>query len=372
MIREIAGEHPGVGLVDLERVFSEATDEAAPGREFFLDHVHYTFEGATLAARAILAALDASPAHRTTAQVANALLYEIWGHEETLSALLAAMRLPPLRRLANHEEMIAFWQAERDTLQARTAKLTPSFVSRLYARRRAATSTLPDPYLSAHAARYFIACDRAEAAQEAARDTLVSWPHRMEARTLLSLAGALAGESPENGIARLTEGRDPDGYADVTAALLIGRTLVAKDLLDDAEAYFLYARGRDPYNSLAWAACANVMRLEGRVEEAERTFAAACKLLPGNPLLWEERAVLHCYTGEWEIATGYFERALHLAPTRAEPLYKWAETLFRIHQYARARTALAQFRNAEPHDTRARTLSAALDAADPVTPPSEN
>ena len=194
----------------------------------------------------------------------------------------------------------------------------------------------------------------------------------MEARTLLSLAGALAGESPENGIARLTEGRDPDGYADVTAALLIGRTLVAKDLLDDAEAYFLYARGRDPYNSLAWAACANVMRLEGRVEEAERTFAAACKLLPGNPLLWEERAVLHCYTGEWEIATGYFERALHLAPTRAEPLYKWAETLFRIHQYARARTALAQFRNAEPHDTRARTLSAALDAADPVTPPSEN
>lgn len=366
IVRELAAAREDVTLVDLEKTFFEATDAAAPGREFFLDHVHYTFEGATLASRAILAALDGGPSRRTTVQVKNALLYEIWGHEETLSALLAAMRLPPLRRLANHEEMIAWWQAERDALQARTAKLTPAIVSRLYARRRAATASVPDPYLSAHAARYFIACDRAEAAQEAARDTLVSWPHRMEARALLSLAGALAGETPERGIARLTEGVSPDGYADISAALLIGRTLVAKDLFEDAEAYFLYARGRDPYNAFCWAEYADVLRLEGRVEEAEAVFEAACKLLPGNPVLWEERAVLHCYTGEWESATRCFERSLRIAPTRAEPLYKWAETLFRIHQYARARSALERFRLAEPHDTRARTLAAALDAADPA------
>jgi len=364
-IRELAAERGDVALVDLEQAFFEATDDAAPGRDFFLDHVHYSFEGATLASRAILSALGERSVRRTTTQVANALLYEIWGHGETLDALLRAMNRPPLRRQANHAEMVAHWQAERDALQARTAKLTPSIVSRLYARRRAATSSAPDPYLSAHAARYFIDCDRAEAAQEAARETLLAWPHRMEAKALLSLAGALAGESPENGIARLLEGQSPDGYADIAAALAIGRTLVAKDFLDDAEAYFLYARGRDPYNALAWADYANVLRLEGRVEEAEATFKAACKLLPDNPVLWEERAVLHCYIGEWDGATRYFERSLRIAPMRAEPLYKWAETLFRIHQYARARGALARFRLAEPHDTRGLTLAAALDAADP-------
>jgi tetratricopeptide (TPR) repeat protein len=370
-IREIASSRGDVALVDLEKTFFDATDAAAPGREFFLDHVHYTFEGATLAARAIIAALGDGSARRTTVQVKNALLYEIWGHEETLSALLDAMNLPPLRRLANHEEMVAWWQAERDALQARTATLTPVIVSRLYSRRRAATATAPDPYLSSHAARYFISCDRAEAAQEAARETLVCWPHRMEARALLSLAGALAGESPESGIARLTEGEQPDGYADIIAALAIGRVLVDKDFYDDAEDYFLYARGRDPYNSLAWAAYANVLRLEGRIQEAEETFQAACRLFPDNPILWEERAVLNCYTGEWEDAQKYFERSLHLAPTRADALYKWAETLFRIHQYDRARPVLARFRLAEPHDTRGRTLAAALEAVDPQPGPQD-
>jgi lysophospholipase L1-like esterase len=62
IVREIAdGARQGVALLDTEAVVAAASEQGVPGRDLFLEHVHYNLRGHRLLARAIAKAIHTGP-----------------------------------------------------------------------------------------------------------------------------------------------------------------------------------------------------------------------------------------------------------------------------------------------------------------------
>jgi tetratricopeptide (TPR) repeat protein len=354
-LRNLA-ESEGVPLLDLEALFFAESAPRAPGRELFFDHVHFTFHATWLAARAILENLAASPLPGaplpgtvpSESEVSGLLLYEIWGHLSTIRQVQAELQMPHFRRLANHAEMMAHWAGMRASVEARLAAIPLAAITRVYAKRHADAPN--DAWIAARAAAHFIERKQSERAANAARDAMVVWPFRTDIRGLLSLALALEGEPAAAGIARITGGQDNLVYADISTALVVGAALRDQKRYEPAEEWLAYAKSRDPYNSEAWILYAEVLRLQQRYEEADAALETASRLMPGNPLILEERAVLHCYWDRWKTATAFFTQAEELAPDRSALFYKWADVLFHLRDYKRAATVIKRFRTLEPTD----------------------
>lgn len=138
IIRQVAGQRPHTKLVDLEKAFAEShlAEVGLPGGKLFYDHVHPTFEGNYIAARAFLQTIEStlagvlkrrpdSPPLPDVAECASALAYTSWAEFNVREAMLQMMSNPPFLDQWEHEQLMA--AAEID-LKARRAAITREVV----------------------------------------------------------------------------------------------------------------------------------------------------------------------------------------------------------------------------------------------------
>lgn len=410
IIRACAAE-TAASLLDAEALFAIRSPQGIPGRELFLDHVHFSFEANHLLASALLDRLEflrafaAEPAGAIPdAQVlADDLLYHPWGRAAQLESTLHQMLRPPFRRQLDNAETIDRLKKEKRLWDARAAAVSPQNTRAIFARRQ---SLRPDDaWLAARTAWYLLRADDAVRAEAAALAAHRQWPHRLDVRALLALIRAVRNQPAGDGIAFLRGAGDP-GYYDVGMAIGIGRELSKKKRSGTARAWLAYALERDPWNSEAAIALAETQhRLEGIEEiidellrETERyrsrwTWTAmaldevryvlsqneraidvlekAKERNPHNPLLWESLATLYTLRGgrsNWTIATEYYLKSEEIAPHRYERLLKWADAHYRLRQWRFAQNRITDYLAAVPNDPEALALQAEIQKHRPVEP----
>ena len=139
-------------FVDVERLFSENAENAVPGRDLFLEHVHFTFKGKFLVAREIMNAISRSPLgekwgidlSRIPMKQAYYEKYFGYGPSEEMSEINFIMTLYNAFPIQDQYDIIAKrevektrWLSLKSTLpgpmamaQSRTEKSLPSDVKR--------------------------------------------------------------------------------------------------------------------------------------------------------------------------------------------------------------------------------------------------
>ncbi len=355
IVRTCAAE-TGVSLLDAEALFAIRSPQGIPGRELFLDHVHFTFAGTHLLAASILdrleflRAFEANPVAAVPGPdaVAAELLYVPWGAAAQLDAAIEQQFHAPFRRQSSNAETVAHLKTEKAGHDARAAAFSPATTGAIFARHRATRPA--DPWLAVRAADGLLQAAAGAPAEEAAAAALARWPHRFEIRALLALARALRGQPAETGL-ELLRGRDEDaGYYDVALAIAVGEQLLERKQPEAARPWLEYAQKRDAWNSEATLALAEALHRTDGGDAAVAVLQDAIKRNPGNPLLWEDLAVQYCLLGRWSVATECFRKSEEIAPYRYERLLKWAQAMVRLRQYSRALKPIQGYLAAMPND----------------------
>lgn len=364
LIRECAAE-TAVSLLDAEALFAIRSPQGIPGRELFLDHVHFTFAATHLLASALLdrmeflRAFEPEPAGSIPSPeaMASELLYTPWGRAAELETLIGQYLRPPHRRQLDNAETLARLKDEQLQWQARVAAISPENTRAIFARRQA--SRPDDAWIAARAAWYLLNADDPVRAETAAKTALAHWPHRFDIRALLAYTHARVDADVESDIALIRGPAGADsGYYDINLAIAIGRELLRKKRVDVARPWFEHALGRDPWNSEAAIGLAEVLHRQDQPAEAIETLQVAIERNPDNPLLWEDIASLYCLVGDWETANECFRKSEEIAPYRYERLLKWADALVRLKQFARARRPINNYVAAMPEDPEGLALQA--------------
>ena len=365
IIRECAAD-TSVSLLDAELLFALRSPQGIPGREFFLDHVHFTFEGHHLLASALihrlefLHAFEADPSARLLSPetLAGEMLFHPWGKAAQLATLLRQQLHPTFRRQINNAETLARLNEELRLWEARVAAISPSNTRAIFARHR--MERPDDAWLASRTAWHLFRADDPSLAEEAALAAHQRWPHRFDTRALLALTRSAQGQDAETGIALLRMPGEDSGYYDVNLAIFIGRSLHEKQRFAEARPWLEYAASRDAWNSEATMALAQTLyRLDEGMDAVER-LKAAIERNPRNSLLWDELAVLYTLVGNWTLAIDCFAKSEELAPHRYERLLKWAEALVRLRQYSRASRHVARYLSILPEDPEALALQAQI------------
>ena len=373
LVRECAAE-TSASLLDAEALFAIRSPQGIPGRELFLDHVHYTFAATHLLASSMLdrmeflRAFDPEPTGTIPDPdaLADELLYVPWGRAAQLDAVIDRQFRPPFRRQLDNAETLARLNEEKQALAARVAAISPDNTRAIFARRQA--SRPADAWLAVRTARYLLEANAPALAEAAAAAALDQWPHRFEIRALLALIRSIQGQKPEDGIAFLRGTGDDPGYYDVALSIDVGTELLKRKQVAEARAWLEHALRRDPWNSEAAIALAEAFhQLEGGTA-AVGILQSAIERNPDNPLLWENIASHYCLLGNWEIATQCFRKSEEIAPYRYERLLKWAQAMVRLRQYARARRPIQGYLAAMPGDPEGLEIQATIQRHLPAQP----
>ncbi|MDY0149041.1 MAG: hypothetical protein RBT03_03025 [Kiritimatiellia bacterium] len=411
LIRECA-DGRSASLLDAEALFAIRSPQGIPGRELFLDHIHLTFSGNYLLASALvhrmefMGAIPAAPtAHiPTVGDMAEALLYHPWGRAAQIEALMQQQLRTPFRRQTTNAETLARLKEEWMQWDERVAAFTPDTTRAIFDRHLA--SHPDNAWLAIRTAWHLLKANALGQAETAATAAYSHWPHRFDTRALLALTRACQGQEARQGIDLLRGPPGSSGYYDIHFASVIGQHLLERGQLVYARPWLSYAIERDKWNSDAVIALAETLhRLDGvnqrtatqlrqlrqrphppfawtidwlsealrlldQDQHAVGLLQDAIKRNPRNPLLWEELAVLHTLLGDWKTAFDCYTRSEELAPYRYERYLKWADAMFRLRQYRRAKIQMNRYQTYMPDDPDALELQERIDAKLPAQPES--
>ena len=411
LIRECTADHTD-SLLDAEALFAIRSPQGIPGRELFLDHIHLTFNGNYLLAAALvhrmefMGALKSAPTVRipSATDMADVLLYHPWGRAAQIETLIHQQLRAPFRRQTTNAETLARLKEEQTHWQERVAAFTPDTTRAIFARRLA--SHPDNAWLAMRTAWHLLQADALSQAEIAANAAYSRWPHRFDTRALLALTRACQGQDARKGIDLLRGAPGSSGYYDIHFATAIGQMLLERDQLVYARPWLKYAIERDEWNSDAIIAMAETLhRIDGinnrtaaqlgkllnrpqqpltwtinwmmealrlleQDQQAVDLLQEAIKRNPRNPLLWEELAVLYTLNGDWKTASDCYLRSEELAPYRYERYLKWAEAMFRLRQYRRAKIQMNRYQIYMPDDPEALALQKQIDAKMPSQPES--
>lgn len=373
LVRECA-EATSVSLLDAEALFAARSPHGIPGRELFLDHIHFTFEAHHLLAAALidrmesLRAFEPEPAGSIPdpETLSQDLLFDPWGRAAQLGAVIGQLLRPPFRRQLDNAETLARLNEEKRLCDSRLAAISPAATRAIFARRQARRPD--DAWLAVRASGLLLGADDPVLAEAAAATAHARWPHRFEVRALLAFARVLQGQDADRAIAFLRGTNTDCGYRDITLSIGIGRELMKKRRYADARPWLEHALRRDAWNSEAAIALAETLHHLDPGDQAVGVLQDAIARNPRNPLLWEEIASLYCLRGDWEIATRCFNKSEEIAPNRYERLLKWADALVRLRQYSRAHAPLRRYLSAMPEDPEGLALLAQIETNLPQKP----
>ncbi len=268
LIRETAraGAAPGAHLLDAERIFAGATKDGVPGDEWYYEHVHFTFAGNYVLARAFAAEVITllPPAIRDRAgtnavwlsedECARRLGYSPAQEHDVLEVVLSRIEEPIYRRQLNFTERHARVAQRLEELRGETK-----------------------PTARRHAVQFV-----REALAGAPDDWVL---HELLARTLVTA------DEPDAALAEWREVAQRIPH-DATAYYESAQILVALGRAADAEAQFRRALEVNPDFARAHEGLGLLCARQARTAEALRHLRAALRLDPTRALAAQELARL--------------------------------------------------------------------------------
>lgn len=197
-LRALAGEW-NVAWVDAEAAFEEAAGSGVPGRHLFVDHVHFTFEGAYVLARAFAQQVAAvfpevsfAAPFPDEAGMRWAMFYTPWCERRIAQILAERRRLPPFKDQADNAAQRRQLAA---TIQDRTTHIARSDLDEWRSRYEELQARYPEDFFLAFqwGAALFEMGLWAEAADRLCAG--MEWvPLHLERRRLPALALSRSGE----------------------------------------------------------------------------------------------------------------------------------------------------------------------------------
>lgn len=338
VIRAVAEQKKsqGVRLADVARAVDANSPYNLPGREFFHEHVHLTFEGNYLLARTVLEQIEQTiPARfaakaevrggiRTCEQCAERLGYNDWSSQETLSMVVNGfLAKPPFTNQLGHRE-----QMERLTrqLQEWQAALTPDMLAGIGERYRAEITKVPADWRLRWDYGQMLAEDlkQYDAALEQYRIVQGLLPHSYlphdSLASVLRAKGDLEGAIAE--YHKLLAIKPTSG----ASYYYLGWCHNRLGRADLAEECFRKAIRFEPDHVLAYLDWAQVLFKSNRLQEAEKICRDGLAFAPNHAMLHGNLGILLVKTNRRQEGIAEIRRALELDPTSPQ-IRRLAETM---------------------------------------------
>jgi tetratricopeptide (TPR) repeat protein len=383
-IREAAAgrDDERVRLVDAERLFAGRAVGGVPGRQHFYEHVHLTFAGNYVLARAIAEQVEPLLPEPVRAgaqgewlradQCASQLAWTPWAEAKSLDDVLARVSDAPFTSQVNHSEQYAGLMREAIALRPRIADVAKR-ADEIYA---PALSVMPDDsYVYAQLCQLRSLAGDAKGAIAAVERSVELLPICVAHWLLLGGAHATAGEfdaaaeayagvlkiDKENvdallGLARVDRMRDrqPQAIAYYRRAiesnprmgmpyLELGQMLEANGQITEAIANYRLALDNRMLHPDFLATLADVCQKRNWTDEALDNYLAAVSLRPSDAGLRIRAGRCLANAKKYTEAQQQFRIATELAPDMGQAHFLYGMELGRAAQYD---DAVARFREA--------------------------
>ncbi len=279
-----------VVLADSERELAANSPGKIPGKEFFYDHVHLTFEGNYLVARTIAAPVERllpntgsarapagvsssaqAPPWPTLAQCAQRLGWSDFSRRAALLEMVARLLDPPFSGQLGHDAQLA---ALRQHIAELSPAAGPAAASNALQQCEAALSSHADePDLCLQAAVLAEAAGQTNRASALARRAVESNPLNAEALSRLGLALEQEQKLEDSAAAlRRVVALDPDAFYGWYA---LGRVLGKLGQPEPAMAAYRQALRAKPKFGPGWLSLGELLAASGKKEQAESCFSQA-------------------------------------------------------------------------------------------------
>jgi len=376
-------EREGIRLADADEAFARASPDGLPGEALFYEHVHLTFEGNHLLARALAEQIEPllppevrqrAPAGQPWPSVADCALRLAWTDASRFATgldLLSRFHDPPFNQQLDHRERV---QRLTRQLESVAASTNPAARRRtLDLTHKAVTASPQDPVLLQQLAGLLQQSGDLAAAADAARRAVALLPHHTESWNLL---GQILAQQDRNQEAQdafeqvlradprsyqahhhlgnilLRTGRAQDALAHYQRAIAIqprlglaylglGHALSSLDRKPEANAAYRQALAHRINRAPELALLARFCHAKGWFLEARTAYLDALRLNPVDPALHLEAGRCLATLGQREEAARLFAEAVRLAPDSMEARFLLGTELGRL---GRPLEAAEQFR----------------------------
>jgi tetratricopeptide (TPR) repeat protein len=279
LIRRTAGgrENDRILMADAERSFADASSDRVPGRDWFYEHVHLTFEGNCLLARTLTEqiekllprnASDANPLWPTVAECARRLGRTDRDLREALVSMLARLTKAPFKTQIDHDQ-----QMQRLTAQARQlAEKDPaaSLAHALEVTRSAVATSPDDAQLYEQLAALDRAAGHAADAEAAGRREVDLLPSSAVAWSQLGYT--YVQEKKYEDAVQADQRAFDLNPEDVEPLQNLATALAQLGRMDDAVREFRRVVSISPGFGIAWVSLGQALERQGRKTEAEDCY----------------------------------------------------------------------------------------------------
>ena len=321
-----AGKASGVHLVDAELALGEGNSEARgiSGGEVFFEHVHFTFDGNYLLARAVIEQVRSAMSQLENVppqgevpsrqRCAELLALTPWDEYQLAAEMVAMISKPPFTNQWNHDPFKAAMVAQRDRLAELAAR--PEARKAAWRTYEAAIARSPDDWsLHRHFGRLALEWGRPEVAVKHLRIALASLPREGPLHVNLGNALAALGKTDE-AISHFTTALqiNPD---DELARYNFGNVLTGRGDIDKAIGQFQRAIAIQPQYVSARYNLANLLARQGRTVEAISQFQKTLEISPDDAQVHSNLGALLAGQGRLDEAIVHFEKAAEILPDEA-------------------------------------------------------
>jgi tetratricopeptide (TPR) repeat protein len=372
----------GIYFVDASAALATNSPQGLPGEEFFYEHVHLTFEGNYIVARALADQIEqllppeitrssASSAWLSSAQCARRLAWTDWGRQRVLEDIHQRLLDPPFTNQLGWAERHARIEAQLSELSARRAS---NVLDALQQNASAIASDPDDWVLREHFGEALRESRRPREAIEQQQHVVRLLPHHAAAwNNLGNLCNALgsATDAKRNfaealrlrpdmveamngmGLTLAKEGKPEEAIGFYMRALRIkpdfvavhvnlGTVLAAQGNASEARKHFNEALRRKPNDGSAHGNLAKLLARQGQQPEALKHFAAAARLMSNNAAARFNYGNALLAQHQDSAALGEYSAAIRLEPDFAEARANLGTLLVRRGQWADAETHLSE------------------------------
>ena len=329
-IAKCALEDEAITFVDAVALFRAASSNGIPGSELFLDHVHPTFTGNYVMARAICDGLEDAfrksllretgiadyehAPYPTPAECGRAMAHTGWDAYRIADLMYARKRNPPFTNQFDHQDEMRRLSLWRHKLKP--ASQGPA-MARAIERYQFVIMQRPDDWiLRDHLATLLLDSGRVQEAQTQIHTALRLYPYGAQLRARLAATLALTGKI-EDALDELRRS-NPAVYSDKTAALeALANALQEKGRINEARVLFDRAMAEDPGRVSLHYHIGRLLLATRAPAEAEPHLRFVLEAVPDHAQTHAQLGVCLSQLGRREDALTHMRRAVELTPLNA-------------------------------------------------------
>jgi tetratricopeptide (TPR) repeat protein len=321
-----AGKSAGIHFVDAEGALAEGNPavKGLGGGEAFYEHVHFTFDGNYLLARAVLEKVRSALPELATVppkgdvpsreRCAEMLALTPWDESQLAAEMVAMTSKAPFTNQWNHEGLKAALVEQRDRLAALASQ--PDGKAAAWRTYEAAIAQSPDDWsLRRHFGRMALEFGRPDVAVEQLRAAVDILPREGPLRVNLGNALVALGKGGE-AISQFNAALEINGD-DEFAHFNLGSLLAERGEFDDAIEHLRRALEIKPGYATARYNLGNILARKGRNQEAIAQFQKAVEISPDDAQAHSNLGAMLAGEGRLDEAIRHFEKAVEILPNDA-------------------------------------------------------